>query len=84
MIASILCVQRGVNCQFPGRRVGQRAVGGAVHALLKMSDALAALLVLATFESVQESLFYGMVPLLTEKLRRGKESPEAEAGGMLA
>ncbi|MDE6932913.1 MAG: hypothetical protein K2P37_09540 [Oscillospiraceae bacterium] len=48
------------------------------------TDALAALLVLATFESVQESLFYGMVPLLTEKLRRGKESPEAEAGGMLA
>lgn len=48
------------------------------------TEALAALLILATFESVQESCFCEMIPLLSEKLRRGKDAPESESSGVLA
>lgn len=47
-------------------------------------DRLAALLVLATFESVQENLFYEMILLLSKGLRRGIEPSEDEKSDMLA
>lgn len=46
--------------------------------------ALAAMLTLATFESVQESLFFEMISFLSEMLRRGKEPAEAESPDALS
>lgn len=45
--------------------------------------ALAALLTLATFESVQESRFYEMISFLSEMLRQGKNSAESESADTL-
>jgi len=48
------------------------------------ADNLAALLVLASLESVQENLFYEIIQLLSERLKRGTESSEDEKSGTLA
>lgn len=47
-------------------------------------DALAALLTLATLESVQENLFHAMIPRLSQRLRQGREPSENEESGSLA